>query len=285
MSCLSHELRTSRVAVGTFCLYVLTILCGAMIAAQADTAPTQKTINVGTRTVKLTLARPTADAPPPAFLVVFASGDGGLRGVSKALLVHLSEQNYWVAGFSSPEAFKGIADDSKGQPNYAGARDRLVSIVAQAKQAMGLPEQTPILITGMSRGANVVVAAAGDTVLKPGIAGAVAIALTREFDDLTVPDTVMGRPGVQADDQGRLQTYPSLQRLGSMRLAIIQSTNDSYVRSSEWRRLLGPDTPTRRLYEIESKNHSFGGGKEPLMRALDDAMAWVGHSGGASSSK
>ena len=276
MSCLSHELRTSRVAVGTFCLYVLTILCGAMIAAQADTAPTQKTINVGTRTVKLTLARPTADAPPPAFLVVFASGDGGLRGVSKSLLVHLSEQNYWVAGFSSPEAFKGIADDSKGQPNYAGARDRLVSIVAQAKQAMGLPEQTPILITGMSRGANVVVAAAGDTVLKPGIAGAVAIALTREFDDLTVPDTVMGRPGVQADDQGRLQTYPSLQRLGSMRLAIIQSTNDSYVRSSESRRLLGPDTPTRRLYEIESKNHSFGGGKPALMQALDEAVAWAG---------
>ena len=278
MSCLSHELRTSRVAVGTFCLSVLTILCGAMIAAQADTAPTQKTINVGTRTVKLTLARPTADASPPAFLVVFASGDGGLRGVSKSLLVHLSEQNYWVAGFSSPEAFKGIADDSKRQPNYAGARDRLVSIVAQAKQAMGLPEQTPIVITGMSRGANVVVAAAGDTVLKPGIAGAVAIALTREFDDLTVPDTVMGRPGVQADDQGRLQTYPSLQRLGSMRLAIIQSTNDSYVRSSESRRLLGPDTPTRRLYEIASKNHSFGGGQEPLMRALDDAMAWVGQS-------
>jgi hypothetical protein len=114
MSCLSHELRTSRVAVGTFCLYVLTILCGAMIAAQADTAPTQKTINVGTRTVKLTLARPTADAPPPAFLVVFASGDGGLRGVSKALLVHLSEQNYWVAGFSSPEAFKGSPTTQKG---------------------------------------------------------------------------------------------------------------------------------------------------------------------------
>jgi len=285
MRSLSRELRSTLVAAGTFSLYVLTILSGAMSARQADATPTYKTIGVGTRTVKLTLARPTADSSPPAFLVVFASGDGGLRGVSKALLVHLSEQNYWVAGFSSPEAFKGIADDSKGQPNYAGARDRLVSIVGQAKQAMGLPDQTPIVITGMSRGANVVVAAAGDAVLKPGIAGAVAIALTREFDDLTVPDTVMGGPGVRADDQGRLQTYPSLQRLGEMRLAVIQSTNDSYVRSSESRRLLGPDTPTRRLYEIESKNHSFGGGKEPLMRALDDAMAWVGHSGGASSSK
>jgi len=283
MTSLSHELRTTLAAAGAICLCVLTTF-SSVLSGASDTMPTHKTISLGTRTVKLTLARATAAATAPPYLVVFASGDGGLRGVSKDLLVHLAGQNYWVVGFSSPEAFKGIADDSKGQPNYAGARNRLATIVGQAKQAMGLPDQTPIVITGMSRGANVVVAAAGDAELGPGIIGAVAIALTREFDDLTVPDTVMGRPGVQADDQGRLQTYPSLQRLGSMRLAIIQSTNDSYVRSSESRRLLGPDTPTRRLYEIASKNHSFGGGKAPLMRALDDAMAWVGHSGGTAGS-
>jgi len=271
------ELRT-LVAAGACVLCVFTLASGALAAGPADTPPTHKTITVGTRTVKLTLARPAAGTPAPPFLVVFASGDGGLRGVSKDLLVHLAGQNYWVVGFSSPEAFKGIADDSKGQPNYAGARDRLASLMVQAKQAMELPDQTPIVVTGMSRGANVVVAAGGDTVLRRGIVGAVAIALTREFDDLTVPDAVVGRPGVQTDDKGRLQTYPSLERLGSMRLAIIQSTNDSYVRSSESRRLLGPDTPTRRLYEIESKNHSFGGGVDPLMRALDDAMVWVGQS-------
>jgi hypothetical protein len=276
MTSLSHDLRTSLAAAGAIYLCVLTTF-SSVLSGASDTMPTHKTISLGTRTVKLALARPTSAPTAPPYLVVFASGDGGLRGVSKDLLVHLG-QNYWVVGFSSPEAFKGIADDSKGQPNYAGARDRLASIVGQAKQAMGLPDQTPIVITGMSRGANVVVAAAGDAELGPGIVGAVAIALTREFDDLTVPATVVGRPGVQTDDKGRLQTYPSLQRLGSMRLAIIQSTNDSYVRSSESRRLLGPDTPTRRLYEIESKNHSFGGGKEPLIRALDDAMAWVGQS-------
>jgi hypothetical protein len=270
---------------GACCLCVITIPHGAFGAGPTDSTPTHKTISLGTRTVKLTLARPTVGAPAPPFLVVFASGDGGLRGVSRDLMVHLAGQNYWVVGFSSPEAFKGIAGDSKGQPNYAGARDRLASLIVQAKQAMELPGQTPIVITGMSRGANVVVAAAGDAVLGPGIVGAVAIALTREFDDLTVPDAVAGRAGIQTDDKGRLQTYPSLERLGSMRLAIIQSRNDSYVPSSESRRLLGPDTPTRRLYEIESRNHSFGGGQAPLMRALDDAMAWVGRSGGTEGSQ
>ncbi len=272
-----HASLARYITSGACYLCVLTAFTGNLGAKPAKPETIQKTIRVGTRDVKLTLATPTGTGAPP-FVVVFASGDGGLRGVSKDLLRHLAERNYWVAGFSSPEAFKGIADVAKGEPNYADARDRLASIVAQAKQALGLAEQTPIVITGMSRGANVVVAAAGDPALKAGIAGAVAIALTREFDDLTIPDSAAALPGVKTDEKGRLQTYPSLQRLGSMRLAVIQSTNDSYVRSSESRRLLGPDTPVRRLYEVDSKNHSFGGGQAALMQALDDAMTWISSS-------
>ena len=274
MTALPACARLRPLTVGAICLAALTIVCSAAGAGWADDTLTHKAITVGTRTVKLTIGKPAGAPSPPPFVVLFASGDGGLRGVSKELLEHLAARQYWVAGFSSPEAFKGIGDS--GEPNYAAARDRLTSIVRQAKEAMGVPEKTPVLLTGMSRGANVVVAGAGDPALAPGIVGAIAIALTREFDDLSVPDSAAGRPGVQADEKGRLQTYPALQRLDSMRLAVIQSTNDSYVKSSESRRLLGPDTPTRRLYEIESRNHSFGGGKPALMQALDDAMTWVG---------
>jgi hypothetical protein len=261
--------------MGAFAWCFAIVFAGAVSATAAEVKPTHKTIRVGTRTVKLTLFRPAPAATAPPFIVIFASGDGGLRGGSKDLLVHLGAQHYWVVGFSSPEALKGIDDESKGEPNYAVARDRFASIISQAKQALSLPDQTPIVIVGMSRGANVVVAAAGDAVLRAGMTGAVAVALTREFDDLTIPDSLIGNPGIETDDQGRLQTYPSLQRLGAMRLAVIQSTNDSYVPSAESRQLLGPDTSTRRLYEIESKNHSFGGGRDALVQALDDAMTWV----------
>jgi hypothetical protein len=260
--------------IGGLCLAVVIALAGNVSADSAAPKPLQKTIAVGSRSLKLTLSKPATDAAPP-FLVVFASGDGGLRGASKDVMRHLIARGFWVAAFSSPEAFKGMNDDGKEKANYAGARDRLASIIAQAKQALGVADQTSIVIAGMSRGANVVVAAAGDPSLKPGIVGAVAIALTREFDELTIPDSAMANAGVTKDDRGRLQTYPGLERLGSLRLAVIQSTNDSYVRSSESRRLLGPDTSTRRLYEVESKNHSFGGGEEALMRSLDDAMTWI----------
>ena len=82
-------------------------------------------------------------------------------------------------------------------------------------------------------------------------------------------------PGVEADDRGRIQTYPAIERLGSIPLAIIQSTHDSYVPSAESRRLLGPDTVTRRLYEVESRNHGFDGGRDALMRDFDDALQWI----------
>jgi hypothetical protein len=273
-----RDARVGRAAVGVVGICAMALIVSLLAAGSAEAAkPTHKTISVGSRTVKLTLAAPSAAATAPKFLVVFASGDGGLRGLSKDLLDHLAEQNYWVAGFSSPQAFKGLDDESKGQPNYTVATNRFASIVAQAKQAMGIPNDTPIVISGMSRGANVVVVAAGNPVLRAGMTGAVAIALTRELDEITVPDDMTAAPAIQTDDRGRLQTYPLLERLGALRVAIIQSTNDSYVKSAESRRLLGPDTPTRRLYEVEAKNHNFSGGREALMHALDDAMMWVGH--------
>ena len=83
------------------------------------------------------------------------------------------------------------------------------------------------------------------------------------------------RPELQADDQGRIQIYPALKLLGSTRLAVIQSTNDPYVPAAESRQLLGPDTPTLRLYAVEARNHGFSNARDKLMQDLDDALQWI----------
>src|SRR5512143_3051378 len=129
-----------------------------------------------------------ASSAPPQFLVVFASGDGGLRGVSKALLQHLADGGHAVVAFSSPDAFRGLSRQPGGAPNYPAARATFESIVAQGKRALRVREATPIVLAGVSRGASVVVAMAGDEALRPGVIGAVAVALTREFDELTVSE-------------------------------------------------------------------------------------------------
>ena len=110
--------------------------------------------------------------------------------------------------------------------------------------------------------------------LQDDFTGAVAIALTREADNLHVPERELG-PGIEVDSQGRLQMYPAVKLLARKRIAIIQSTGDSYVPAAESRQLLGPDTPTLRLYTVESANHGFRDARDQLMADLDDALGWV----------
>ncbi len=207
-------------------------------------------------------------------LVVFASGDGGLRGVSKTILQHLADRGDYVAGFSSREALHAIKG-SRDRIGYAEAIKHLAWMSSAAKAKLMLPPDTPTIVTGMSRGANMVILAASNSAMKQTIAGAVAIALTRELDNISLPEAALALPGVQVDEKQRPQTYPAIERIGTIPLAIIQSTNDSYVPSAQSRQMLGPDTPTRRLYEVKSSGHSFGGGEAEMLRDLDEALDWI----------
>lgn len=228
-------------------------------------------ITAGKLRVNLVLVTPVSP-PPQAVLVFFASGDGGLTGISKDTFQHLADQGYYVAGLSSRDALKSI-DDPTGRIAHHAAVTSLASLFEQAKRALRLPASTPIVLTGISRGANLVVVAAGAPELQTGIAGGVAIALTREADYLDAP--AGAEPGIRLDAKGRPQMYPAIQRMGAIPCAVIQSTNDNYVPSAESRQLLGPDTPTRRLYEVNSSGHNFGGGEDVMLRDLDDALSWI----------
>jgi dienelactone hydrolase len=230
-------------------------------------------IRLPNRTLDLWCAKPR-NPRSPTFLVVFASGDGGMHGVSKATYKHMAEQGYYVAAFSSSDALKRVK--STGQlgtfPEAAAAVTRFIQ---EAKRLLGLPESTPVVVTGVSRGASFVVFAAGEPSLQPQICGAVAIALTRESDYMKPPDPAERGPHIKLDEKGGILLYPALARLGSIPVAVIQSTHDSYVPAEESRQLMGPDTPTRRLYEVQASNHSFGGGREQLFHDLDEALNWI----------
>ncbi len=223
--------------------------------------------------IGLWCAKPT-NPHSPTFLVIFASGDGGLHGVSSAIYEHIAEQGHYVAAYSSREALARVKSTGKFAtfPETASA---INTLLREAKRLLELPDSTPIIVSGCSRGASMVVFAAGEPSLKPQICGAVAIALTRESDYVTPPAPADRDASIKLDDKGGVLLYPALDRLGSIPIAVIQSTKDSYVPSAESRQLMGPDTPTRRLYEVKANNHSFGGGKDQLMRDLDEALDWI----------
>jgi dienelactone hydrolase len=229
-------------------------------------------VHAGQRDIHATYVQPQQDQHP-GYLLVFVTGDDGWSGTSAAVFAKLAEEGYMIAGISAPEVLEPIVRSGERVRTDRAAQG-LKELYAQMKRHLNLPDATPIIIVGFSRGASVVAFTAVHPELQGGIAGAVAIALTREADYLHVPEARRG-PDIQVDSQGRLQLYPALRLLGATRLAVIQSTHDDYVPSSESRQLLGSDTPNLRLYEVEAKDHGFSNALAQLLQDLDSALRWV----------
>jgi type IV secretory pathway VirJ component len=240
-------------------------------------AEREEVVRLPNRTLHIKCAIPKSPRAP-VFLVVFASGDGGLRGASEAAYEHMAERGHYVAAFSSTEALKPVKSSGRFMTVPEAVED-IEALMREGKKLLGLPEATPTVVTGVSRGATMVVFAAAAPPLQPHVRGAVAIALTRETDYLTPPDPETRSALIKLDEKGRILLYPALDMLGSIPIAVIQSTRDSYISSAESRRLMGPDTPTRRLYEVEARNHSFGGGQDRMLRCLDEALDWIAKTG------
>jgi len=253
----------------------LALACGACAGLQSKPGVyeiTKEHFKEGPRRIPLIYARP-AQVKHPNYLVVFATGDGGWRSVSLDVFDHLAELGYLCAGVNSPDAVKPVKRAGE-KVSTAQAAERVKAAFSQAKHKFGLAESTPIIIVGFSRGATLVAFSALHPNIRDQLGGAIALALTREADYLRAPPAERA-PNIEVDDKGRIQIYPALKFLGSTPVAVIQSTNDPYVPSAESRELLGPDTPTLRLYEVESSNHRFGGARDKVIADVDDALHWI----------
>ena len=233
---------------------------------------TQESFKEGSRRVPLIYARP-AEVKHPNEVVVFATGDGGWRSVSLDVFDHLAALGYLCAGVNSPDAVKPVKRAGE-KLSTAHAAERVKAAFSQAKHKLGVADSTPIIVVGFSRGATLVAFSALHPNLRDQLGGAIALALTREADYLRAPPAERA-PDIQVDDKGRIQIYPAMKFLGSVPVAIIQSTSDPYVPSAESRQMLGPDTPTLRLYEVESSGHRFGGARDKMIADVDDALQWI----------
>jgi len=257
----------------TVCLAALA--CGACAGLQSKPGVyeiTQEHFKEGARRIPLIYARP-AEVKHPNYVVIFATGDGGWRSVSLAVFDHLAALGYLCAGVNSPDAVKPIKREGE-KLSTAQAAERVKAAFSQAKHHLGVADSTPVIVVGFSRGATLVAFSALHPNIRDQLGGAIALALTREADYLRAPPAERA-PDIQVDDKGRIQIYPAMKFLGSVPVAIIQSTKDPYVPSAESRQLLGPDTPTLRLYEVESSGHRFGGAQDKMLADVDDALKWI----------
>lgn len=225
-----------------------------------------------------TLSPPAAGTP--AALVLYASGDGGWFGTATGMFRAIAAGGFPTVGFSS-RAFLKIEQAAPAPLTMSRIAESYRMVLDAARQALALPDGVPIVLSGWSRGASLAVIAATSAGLDRPVSGVVAIGLPRD-ERLDVEPTGDDDPDDEpsgAEPHGRgpareIDMYPLLARLGPRR-AVVQATNDRYLRAADARVLFGPDTARSRFFAIEARNHRFSGAGATFDAALIDAVTWA----------
>ncbi len=242
-------------------------------AARERPAVADRPLTLNGHQLRLHFANPpqgTLDAGLPP-LLVFATGDGGMRRKDLDTYRHLVESGYPVVGFDSRDYVTHLGAEATTTP--AKLATDYQRIIDTARQVLHLGAAYPVVLVGVSRGAGLSVVAAGQRALSRSIAGVVAVALTQEEEYVHWFKRHGGGDG--AERGVSVDVYEYLPHLGDLPLAVIQSTRDNYLPAAAARALFGPDTAHRRFRAINAGNHSFKGARSELYDAMRAALAWV----------
>ena len=208
-------------------------------------------------------------------LVVYATGDGGWRGLDKQIFEWISTWGYPAVGFSSKNYLRDLEYVRDTTTPRRLVRD-FESVIGFARQNLGMPDTTRVILVGLSRGAGLAVVAAGHGELKPNLAGVIAVALIKEEEHVVYYRRLRrSRPGSPRRELFKIQTYEYLPRIDSVPVVVIQSTHDGYLPADKARALFGPDTEMRKLIPISAKNHRFTGGCSELYQRIENSLARV----------
>ncbi len=240
----------------------------------AKTAVYARPITLYQHPLQVHFARPRQPGVPRAMLL-YATGDGGWRGNDRHVFDELASLGYPVAGFSARTYLKnlGYVADTTTPGRLARDYERLIDF---SRRALELPDDTPVLLVGVSRGAGLEVVAAGQRVLRGTVAGVLAVALTKEEEYVRHYRVRPGRtpPGMPTRELVTINTYEYLPRL-TVPVAVIQSTRDGYLPADKARELFGPDTSDRQLHAIDAWDHSFSGARQELYRQMEASLDWL----------
>ncbi len=252
--------------------------CTCRVPVPQGVAPAQsrEELTLYRHPMEIRLSQPASPTPAP-ILVIYATGDGGWRGVDSEVFQWIADSGLPIAGFSSKNYLKNlryVSETDTTTPRRL-ARDYR-RIIEFARRKFGLTDRTPVLLVGNSRGAGLSVVAAGQGELKPQLAGVIGIALTKEEEHVLRPRRRMRRPWRHVPRELlEIKTYQYLPRLASYPVCVIQSTRDHYLPAEAARQLFGPDGPFRRFRSVVARNHSFGGACETLHEEVLSALSWV----------
>jgi hypothetical protein len=234
-----------------------------------STRPFDGALSFDARPLTVHFANEGAAAGRP--LLIYMTGDAGWVRKDLAVYREIVSWGYPVAGISAPEYLKHLHGKEATTPERVA--DDCLRIIAFAQARMHLEPGAPVVLVGVSRGAGLMVVAAGQPVVSGRLGGVVAVALTKEEESVRwlghLP--AIRRPAIPVI----VELYEYLPLLGALPVAVVQSTRDSYLPADAAARLFGPDTESRRFRAIEARNHTFGGARREMYDELKASLEWI----------
>jgi hypothetical protein len=213
-------------------------------------------IALGDDSLKLHLVRPAGEASPRV-LLFHVTGDSGWHGLDPLYFDTLASHGHTLAG-ASARGIRARLGSLGSDATPARLADEYVRLIGIAEQRLHLAPGTPVVITGLSRGAGLAVVAASQPALARRIAGVLLMGLTADENNV--------RPTAFP-----FELLPRIDRP----LVLLQSTQDRHVAAVKARQLFGPDVPGRKMVVIEANGHTFGGNRDELFRQVESGLDWI----------
>jgi alpha-beta hydrolase superfamily lysophospholipase len=200
------------------------------------------------------------------------SGDLGWVGLAVKMSEFLVQQNYVVVGVNVREYLSSFT--AGGQHVSIDEVRSDYRAISELLAREGLLHH-PVLLSGVSEGAALAVAAAGDPGNHAWIDGVVTMGLpaTAELAWRWTDMTSL----ITRRDAGEPSFAPSayLGAIAPIPLAMIQSATDEYSTDADRAALLNAAKPPKKMIMIAAANHRFTDKLPELRTELLGAIAWI----------
>jgi pimeloyl-ACP methyl ester carboxylesterase len=235
-------------------------------AAQVSRAQVVQHVELRGKRVAVHIAPGVANPGGP--LLLYVTGDGGFPGAER-LFERMAPWGHPMAAIDTMSYVASINTPGRELTPAVVAAD-FQAVIRMAQRVLELPADRQIVLVGYSRGASLAVAAATQPVLQPSLHGLLLLALPPE--DVFVAAEI---PALPTNSKRPFRPYDALPQLGSLRVALIQSTRDQILSAGGAERRFGPEGPVRRFRALEAKDHSFGGSLPALEKEMRAALEWI----------
>ncbi len=202
--------------------------------------------------------------------VLVTSGDGGFVHLGPAVAEFLASKGFFVVGVDA-KAYLSSFTSGKNTLTPADIPGDYREFVDYARQG----KDVKVALIGVSEGAGLSVLAATDPGLRKSLTGVVALGLP-DVNELgwRWRDSIIYITH-QAPDEPSFHAGDYVAKLGDLRLAALHSTHDEFVPVETVRKVLGPPSPTRKLWLIEAADHRFSNNQPELQKLLIEALDWI----------